>query len=104
MPNYDHKHFSTARNQLYHISVHLHDIARTKMPKHPTPEAEHLISVLCNIAEQACEAWMAGEIMAVSVDRYASIPLPGFEAYDAELKDPMRRSGVSSKQLGDEFE
>jgi len=97
MSNYDHKHFSTARNQLYHIKVAVCDIARSQMPKHATKEAEHLISVLCSVAEQACEAWMAGEIMAVSIDRYSSIPLPGFEDLDAELKSAMHRSGASSK-------
>lgn len=102
MSDYDHRHFSTARNQLYDLKVAVWDIAREKMPKRATPEAEHLMHVLQSVVDEACEAFMAGDILAVDIHRYTPLALPGFEEYVEEMKDPMHRSGISSSLKGDD--
>lgn len=73
------KAYSYARDQLYHLKVQIFSIAREKTPLHPSQQWKHTISVLERVAEEACEAFMAGDILEVVINRYTPIPLPGFE-------------------------
>lgn len=74
----DFKKFAAARDQLYHLKVALATIEREQMPKHVAPEAARCVSILIHVIEQACEAFMAGDVLSVSVDRYTPLALPGF--------------------------
>lgn len=72
------KKYSRARNQLYELKVKLATIERETPPRKLAPEAARCLSILIHVVEEACEAYMAGDVLAVSVDRYTPLALPGF--------------------------
>lgn len=80
--------YSRARDQIYHVGVVWRTVQDRFPAKHRTPELLQVLEIIETIIAQAQASFEAGELMAVQIDRYTAIPLPGFEDYDAELKKP----------------
>jgi len=80
--------YARARNQIYHVSVLWRRMQNALPEKHRTRELLQLLDIIADVIKQAQEAFEAGQLMAVQIDRYEAVPLPGFEDYHEEMKKP----------------
>lgn len=88
-----HRRYARARDQIYHYMV-LQRQMHEKIPaKHRTTELIQLMEMCELVVEQAKEAFEAGQLLAMQLDRYEMVPLPGFEELVKDTKNPYRVEG-----------
>lgn len=80
--------YGRARDQLYHLKVKWTQLVHDIPAKHRTPELEQLLEMVELVIEQACQALEANQVLALQLDRYAVVPLPGFDEQFPEMKNP----------------
>lgn len=68
-----------ARNQLYDLNVWWIRLKQEHGDKHPTPQLTQLFSIIDSVISEAQEAFMAGHVLDVHINRYEPLRLPGFE-------------------------
>jgi hypothetical protein len=84
----DWRKYSRARNQLYSYKVGVRKHHDSISAKHRTPELVQLMEMVDGLCDTIALAFENGQIVAMQLDIYEAIPLPGFEDYDWELKNP----------------
>lgn len=82
------KKFSRARNQLYDYKVKVRQMHAGISPNHRTPQLIQLMEMVENLVDECATGFEAGHIVAMQIDHYEALPLPGFEDLDRELKNP----------------
>lgn len=73
-----HRKATYARDQLYHLKVLVFALDRDNKVLHPTPEYKQAMHLIQSVVEAAAEAYMAGDILEVVINRYTPMALPGF--------------------------
>lgn len=81
-----HKKYARARDQLYHLKVAFRELEERLGKGHVTAELRGTVDILRSVIDQACEAFEAGDVMAVQIERYTPMALPGFEEAFEEMK------------------
>lgn len=80
--------YANARDQLYNLSVKWSVLVDGIPAAHRTDELVQVLEMVDLIIGESLRAFGEGQVLAMQLDRYEVIPLPGFEDYDAELKSP----------------
>lgn len=82
------KKYARARDQIYHYKVSVRAMHEDIPTPHRTPQLVRLMEMVDALVSEAALCFENGEVLAMQLDRYGEIPLPGFEGLDEELKKP----------------
>lgn len=83
-----HVKYARARDQLYHYIVKVRQMHADIPAAHRTTELIQVLEMVELIAEQAKEAFEAGQLLALQLDRYELVELPGFSDFFGETENP----------------
>lgn len=86
----DYKKYARARDQIYHYIVKQRQMHAEIPASHRTAELVQLLEMVELIAEQVKEAFEADQVLAMQLDRYELVPLPGFEDIMSDTENPYR--------------
>ena len=75
----DYVKYGRARNQLYDLKVKYRQLQESIPPKRRTPELVQLLEMLEAVIETVCGALEHGQIVAMQLELYDLVALPGFE-------------------------
>lgn len=89
----DWRKYARARDQLYHLMVQFRQLQQSISEKNRTAELTQVLETMARVLDEAKLAFEHGEVMAVQIDRYTPLSLPGFEEQFPEMKNPYRGEG-----------
>lgn len=83
--------YGRARDQLYHLKVAWRQLVEGIPVPRRTSELVQALEMVELVIETICKAHEANQIVALQLDVYDMVPLPGFlEQIDEEMKNPYR--------------
>lgn len=89
----DHKKYARARDQIYHYIVRQRQMHESIPAQHRTAELIQIMEMCELIVDQAKEAFENSQVLALQLDRYDILPLPGFEDILEETENPYKPRG-----------
>lgn len=84
----DWKAYARARDQIYSYKVRVRMHHESISPQRRTPQLIQLMEMVDALVDAAATAWAEQAVLVMQLDHYVSVPLPGFEDLDEELKKP----------------
>ena len=75
----DYVKYGRARDQLYHLKVKYRELQDSIPAKRRTPELVQLLEMLESLIEVVTHALENNQVVAMQLDVYDVVPLPGFE-------------------------
>jgi len=80
--------YSRAREQIYHYKVGVRQHHEGISPKRRTPELVQLMEMVESLVDAVTHACENGQIVAMQLDIYDLVQLPGFGDHFDEMKSP----------------
>lgn len=90
----DHVKYGRARDQLYHLKVAWRQLVEGIPVPRRTSELVQALEMVEGVIETVCQAHENGQIVALQLDIYDVVELPGFaEQFKDEMKNPYKPRG-----------
>jgi len=86
----DYVKYGRARDQLYHYKVAIRQVHEGIPAKRRTPELVQLLEMVESLVDTVCQALEHNQIIAMQLDAYELVALPGFEYLMADRENPYR--------------
>jgi len=84
----DHVKYSRARDQIYHYKVGVRMHHEGISPHRRTPELVQLMEMVESLVDSIALALERGQVVAMQLDTYELVQLPGFEDFFEGMKSP----------------
>lgn len=84
----DYVKYGRARDQLYHYKVSIRQLHEGISPHRRTRQLLQLLEMVESVVETVCEALERDQLVAMQLDIYDIVPLPGFDEQFPDMKNP----------------
>jgi len=81
--------YSRAREQIYHYKVGVRQHHESISPKRRTQELVQLMEMVESLVDAVTHACENGQVVAMQLDIYDVVRLPGFDDHFGEMKSPL---------------
>jgi len=88
----DHIKYARARDQLYHYKVGVRQHHESISPRRRTSQLVQLMDMVEGLVDSICDAFEKEQLVAMQLDIYDILPLPGFEDLEGDMKNPYKPS------------